>query len=59
MKKVRINNKLEAAVNSGIAAILMYGVGEGIQVMKEKNVPVQIAARVVRSPNSRRSTDWK
>ena len=36
MKKVRINNKLEAAVNSGIAAILMYGVGEGIQVMKEK-----------------------
>ena len=59
MKRVRINDKLEAAVNSGIAAILMYGVDEGIQVMKDKNVPVQIDARVVRSPNSRRSTDWK
>lgn len=59
MKRERINYKLDAAVNKGIAAILMTGVREGIKVMKENQVPVHIVARVVLGPNSRRSTDWK
>lgn len=59
MDKVRTNNELDAAVNRGIAAILMFGVQEGIKVMKANKVPVQIAARIVKSPNLRRSTDWK
>lgn len=59
MKKERVNNKLEAAVNQGIAAITLQGFSEGIKVMKENQVPVEIAARVVLSPNSRRSPDSK
>ena len=35
MEKVRTNNELDAAVNRGIGAILMNGVQEGIQVMKD------------------------
>ena len=59
MKRERINYKLDAAVNKGIAAVLIYGVHHGIKIMKDNNVPVHIAARVVLSPKFRRSTDWK
>lgn len=59
MKKERVNDKLEVAVNRGIAAILMQGLSEGIKVMKDNQVPVEIVARVALSPSSRRSTDWK
>lgn len=59
MDRVRTNNELDTAVNRGIAAILMYGVQEGIKVMKENKVPVQIIVRVIQGPNLRRSTDWK
>ena len=59
MDRVRTNSELDAAVNTGIAAILMFGLQEGIKVMKANKVPVHIAARIVKSPNLRRSTDWK
>ena len=59
MKIERVNDKLEASVNKGIAAILMSGVREGIKVMNHNQVPIQIIARVVISPNFRRSTDWR
>ena len=59
MDRVRINSELDAAVNRGIAAILIYGVQEGIKVMKDNKVPLQIIVRVIQGPNLRRSTDWK
>ena len=59
MDRLRTNNELDTAVNRGIAAILMYGVQEGIKVVKENKVPVQIIVRVIQGPNLRRSTDWK
>ena len=59
MDRVRTNNELDVAVNRGIAAILMYGVQEGIQVMKDNKVPIPIVVRVIQGPNLRRSTDWK
>ncbi|MDI1308464.1 MAG: hypothetical protein PSV17_03405 [Methylotenera sp.] len=59
MEDSRVNEELAAAVNKGIAAILMDGVHEGIKVMKDNHVPLQIAARVILDPNLRRSTDWK
>lgn len=57
MKKERLNGKLEAAVKTGLAAVLAHGFHEGIKVMKENKVPVEIAARVILSPKSRRSSD--
>ncbi|MDI1309926.1 MAG: hypothetical protein PSV17_10925 [Methylotenera sp.] len=57
MKKERVNGKLEAAVKTGIAAVLSQGFHEGIKVMKDNQVPVEIAARVILSPKSRRSSD--
>ena len=59
MDRVRTNNELDAAVNRGIAAILMFGLQEGIKVMKDSKVPIQIVIRVIQGPNLRRSTDWK
>ena len=59
MKNKRHDDSLDAAVNRGIAAILMTGIHAGIEVMKENKVPLHIVARVVLGPNSRRSTDWK
>ena len=55
----RVNGKLEASVNKGIAAIIMTGVREGIKVMNHNQVPIQIIARVVISPKYRRSTDCR
>ena len=59
MKIQRVNDKLDIAVNMGIAATLMSGVVEGIKVMKENQVPMHIAARVIQNPELRRATDWK
>ena len=59
MKIERVNDKLEALVNKGIATILMTGMREGIKVMNHNQVPIQIIARVVISPKFRRSTDWR
>ena len=59
MKIERVNDKLEASVNKGIAAMLLTGVREGIKVMNHNQVPIQIIARVVISPKFRRSTDWR
>lgn len=59
MKLERVNDKMDIAVNLGLAATLMSGVVEGIKVMRDNKVPMHIAARVIQSPELRRATDWK
>lgn len=55
----RLNNDLEAVVNKGIAALLLFDIRAGVRVMREGHVPHQIIKRIILNPKSRRATDWK
>lgn len=59
IKKERVNDELAAAVNRGIAAMLMSGFEEGFKVMNDQRVPMDVISRVVLGTQFRRSTDWK
>jgi hypothetical protein len=59
MKNVRVDKKLDAAVNKGLAAALLFDVPTGIKVMTEQGVPSDIMTRVFLAPQQRRDTDWK
>ncbi len=59
MQKERVNLTLEATVNRGITATVKSGVVQGIKIMGQDEVPIQIALRVILGPDSRRSTDFK
>lgn len=59
MKYVRLDRKLDAAVNKGLAAALLINIPAGVKVMSEEGVPPDVMARVILAPQQRRSTDWK
>lgn len=59
IKHVRLDRKLEAAVNRGLAAALLTDVRTGVKVMSEEGVPAEVMARVFLAPQQRRATDWK
>lgn len=59
MKMQRVNTNLEVAVNRGIAALLIFGIREGIKVMRDNHVPIEIAKRIILGPNTRRASDWR
>ncbi len=59
MKIERVNEKLDTAVSKGIATTLISGVLEGIKFMRDNQVPIQIALRIIKGQKFRRSTDWK
>ena len=55
----RVNDVLEAKVNTGLATMLMISIHDGAKVMKDSQVTLHVASRLVRGSNLRRSTDWK
>lgn len=59
MTVARNDNKLEVAVNRGLAAAMLSGVQAGVRSMIKEGVPPIIAARVLFNPDRRRSTDWR
>ena len=59
MKYVRVDKKLDAAVNRGLAAALLFDVPTGIKVMSEQGVPADVMTRVFLAPQQRRASDWK
>jgi hypothetical protein len=59
MKYVRADKKLDAAVNRGLAAALLFDVPTGVKVMSEQGVPSDVMVRVFLAPHQRRDTDWK
>jgi len=59
MKFVRADKKLDAAVNRGLAAALLFDVPTGVKVMTDQGVPAEVMTRVFLAPQQRRATDWK
>jgi hypothetical protein len=59
MKYVRADKKLDAAVNRGLAAALLFDVSTGVKVMSDQGVPSDVMMRVFLAPQQRRATDWK
>jgi hypothetical protein len=59
MKFVRADKKLDAAVNRGLAAALLFDVPTGVKVMTDQGVPSDVMTRVFLAPQQRRATDWK
>ena len=59
MKYVRADKKLDAAVNKGLAAALLFDVPTGVKVMSDLGVPSDVMVRVFLAPERRRTTDWK
>ena len=59
MNKVRLDYKLEAAVNKGVASMLLRGIRAGIKVMKDDRAPEYSIARVILRPESHRASGWK
>ena len=59
MKYARLDNKLDAAINRGLAAALLIDVPTGIKIMHDQGVPLEVTTRVIMNPQSRRTTDWK
>ena len=59
MKHARMDKKLEAAVNRGLAAALLTDIRAGVKVMTEEGVPPDVMVRVFLAPQQRRATDWK
>jgi len=59
MKHIRLDKKLDASVNKGLAAALLVDVPTGVKVMCDEGVPPEIVARIFLAPQLRRTTDWK
>ena len=59
MKYVRADKKLDAAVNKGLAAALLFDVPTGVKVMSDQGVPSDVMTRVFLAPQQRRASDWK
>ncbi len=59
MKNVRMDSKLNAAINRALAAAMLVNVRAGVRSMIKEGVPPEIAARVLFSPQQRRATDWQ
>jgi hypothetical protein len=59
MEHDRTNKETEAAVNRGLAAALFGGLAAGARVMRDEQVPLHVARRVLLRPRLRRATDWR
>jgi hypothetical protein len=59
MKNVHADKKLDAAVNKGLAAALLFDVPTGVKVMSDQGVPSDVMMRVFLAPQQRRASDWK
>jgi hypothetical protein len=59
VKNARLDKKLDAAVNRGLAAALLINVPAGVKVMIDEGVPPEVMNRVFLAPQRRRTTDWK
>jgi len=59
MIDTRIDRRLDAAVNRGLAAAFLVNVHAGLNIMRNAGVPPAVVARVIRSPQACRATDWK
>lgn len=59
MKQARVDKKLEAAVNRGLAAALLADIRAGVKVMVEEGVPADVMVRVFLAPQQRRASDWR
>ena len=59
MIRVRVDTKLDNAINKGLAAAMLVNVSAGIKVMIDEGVPLEVVTRVLLDPQRRRATDWK
>lgn len=59
MKYMRVDKKLEHAVNRGLAAAMLADIRVGMKVMTEEGVPDDVMVRVLLAPGKRRASDWK
>jgi len=59
MKRVRVDTKLDSAINKGLAAAMLVNVGAGVKVMIDEGVPPEVVTRVFLDPQRRRASDWK
>jgi hypothetical protein len=59
MKDIRLDKRLDLAVNKGLAAALLDGIAEGVRIMGRAGVPRNVISRVFLAPTRRRATDWK
>jgi hypothetical protein len=59
MEDARLDTKLDAAINKGLAAALLIDVSAGIKIMSDEGVPTEVMLRVLYVPQQRRATDWK
>ena len=59
MRRMRVDKKIEIAVNRGLAAALLADIRAGVRVMSEEGVPADVMTRVLLAPQQRRATDWK
>jgi len=58
MKSVRVDTKIDSAINKGLAAAMLVNLGAGVKVMIDEGVPPEVVTRVLLDPRSRRATDW-
>lgn len=59
MRHIRVDKKLEMAVNKALAAALLDDVRAGVKVLINAGVPPHVAARVFVSTKNRRASDWR
>lgn len=59
MKNLRVDKKLDSAINKGLAAAMLANVPAGLKIMSDQGVPPEVISRVILSPQQRRATDWK
>lgn len=58
METFRRDSAMEAAVNRGLAAAMLKGLGSGVRSMVNEGVPPRVAVRVLLNPRQRRASDW-
>lgn len=58
MQHIRLDKRLEAAVNRGLAVMLLDGVLAGLKVMREEQVPPHVMARLILGSQFHRASDW-
>ncbi len=59
MKHDRVDNRLDAVVNKGLAVALLVDVSTGFKLMRDAGVPQEVITRTLLEPQRRRATDWK
>lgn len=55
----RSDTDVELAVNLGLAAATLEGLPEGLKIMEDAGVPMEISLRVLKNKAGRRASDWR